>query len=131
MDNLALIHVLAITFWLGVISVEVIFERAKIDQSATVVLHKLTDRYIELPIITVVMVTGLMLWSRTGWSIEILPKVLVGMGAVLSNVICYYFVEKRTPESSVFSQQSKNILWITVPGFICFIAAFLLGTRLI
>lgn len=64
MDLLVTLHLTALSFWLGVVSVEFIFERARIDKEAVIRLHKLTDRYIELPIIFVVFVTGLMLWER-------------------------------------------------------------------
>ena len=127
MDYLALVHVIAISFWLGVISVEVIFERAPIDKGATVLLHQLTDRYVELPTISLVFLSGLLLWSRADWSIEFLPKVLFGFGAIAFNVICYYFVEKRTTEKAVFSRQSNLILLVTFPGVFCFVAAVYLG----
>jgi hypothetical protein len=127
MDYLALIHVIAISFWLGVISVEVIFERARIDKGSIVLLHQLTDRYVELPTISVVLFSGMLLWSRASWSLEFLPKVLFGFGAITLNVICYYFVEKRTVESSTFRKQSTLILWVTFPGVFCFVAAAYLG----
>jgi len=127
MDHLALIHVIAISFWLGVISVEVIFERARIDKGSIVLLHQLTDRYVELPTISVVFISGMLLWSQASWSLDYLPKVLFGFGAIALNVFCYYCVEKRTTETNNFLQQSTRILWVTFPGVFCFIAAVFLG----
>jgi len=127
MDHLVLIHIIAISFWLGVVSVEVIFERARIDKSSIVLLHQLTDRFVELPTISVVFISGMLLWSRASWSLEFLPKVLFGICAIALNVICYYFVEKRTTETNTFLKQSTLILWVTIPGVFCFIAAAYLG----
>jgi hypothetical protein len=69
----------------------------------------------------------MLLWSRSGWSAEYLPKVLFGLGAITFNVVCYYFVEKRTVEASNYRKQSTLILWVTFPGVICFVAAVYLG----
>lgn len=127
MDILILLHLTSLSFWLGVVSVEFIFERACIEKSAVVRLHKLTDRYVELPIITVVFLTGLLLWKRVDWSLNYLPKVLVGSGAVFSNVICYYFVEKRTSQKESYKRYSRFLYKLTLLGVVCFIIAFILG----
>ncbi|MDP6587332.1 MAG: hypothetical protein QF535_21980 [Anaerolineales bacterium] len=127
MDYLVLIHIVSISFWLGVISVEVIFERAKMDKGSIVLLHKLTDRYVELPIILIVFITGVLLWERAAWSTEFIPKVLFGFGAIALNVLCYYFVEKRTIEPVAFLTQSTHILWVVFPGIFCFVSAAYLG----
>jgi len=127
MDHLVLVHIIAISFWLGVVSVEVIIERARIDRNSIVRLHQLVDRFVELPTITVVFISGMLLWSRTSWSLDILPKALLGIGAVFLNAICYYFVEKRAVEGSNFQQQSARILWVTIPAVFCFIGAAYLG----
>jgi len=129
MDRLAILHIVLVAFWLGVVAVEIIFERARIGREARVLMHKLTDRFVELPVITLVLITGLMLWSRASWSMEYLPKVLFGVLAIGANAICYCFVEKRTVESGAYQEQSRNILWITVPGLAGFLIAAYLGGR--
>ena len=46
MEPLALIHIAAIIFWLGVASIEFVIELADIEKSAVVRLHQIADRYV-------------------------------------------------------------------------------------
>lgn len=127
MDIFVILHLTSLSFWLGVISVEFIFERARIGKESVIRLHKLTDRYVELPIIAMVSLTGMLLWARASWDLSLLPKVLAGFGAVGANVFCYYWVEKRTPEKENFKKHSIFLYKATLFGMACFAIAFILG----
>ncbi len=99
MDPLIGAHLLSIGLWGGLVFVEIVFEfqmfRGRLDQLDVAILHRITDRFLELPILALVVATGWMLWQRSGYPDELLPKVLFGLGAVLANVICYIIVELR------------------------------------
>lgn len=129
MDIIVILHLTSLAFWLGVIAVEFVFERARIGKESVIRLHKLTDRYVELPIISVVFLTGMLLWARSSWDLVLLPKVLAGFGAVGANVFCYYCVEKRTPEKENFKKCSLLLYRATLFGMACFVIAFILGGR--
>lgn len=129
MSDLALIHVIAIAFWLGVVAVETVFEKAPIDKNAIAHLHSLTDRFVEIPIVVIVLISGLLLWAQADWTLQLLPKVLAGVGAVAANFYCYYCVEKRSAKESSFDRMSKLIEKSALIGFVCFVAALYLGVR--
>lgn len=129
MDPLIILHLTALSFWLGVVSVEFIFERAKIGKEVVIRLHKLTDRYVELPIIAIVFITGLMLWARTSWSLDYFPKVFFGFLAVASNIFCYYYVETRKLEKENFKHHSLILFKMTIIGLFSFVMALILGGR--
>lgn len=129
MSAIAILHLFAIAFWLGVVSVEFAFERARIGKTNVIRLHKTVDRYIELPSMIVVLITGLLLWHQTSWSLEYLPKVLAGLGAVIANVLCYYFVETRQDDSENFKNHSHWLFKLTVFGLLCFVVALVLGAQ--
>jgi hypothetical protein len=99
MDPLIGAHLLSLGLWGGLVSVEIVFElqmfRGRLDPLDVADLHRITDRFLELPILALVMATGWMLWQRNDYSDELLPKVLFGLGAVLANVVCYIVVELR------------------------------------
>src|SRR5262245_13691348 len=99
MDGLVTTHVLAIAFWGGLVAVEVLFEAAgvsgKIDVRTAALLHRWTDRYLELPVLAVVVGTGVALWARMGWDAIVAWKVGAGLGAIGFNLVCYLMVERR------------------------------------
>ncbi len=73
--------------------------RARMDEKSVAALHRITDRFIELPILIGVVVTGWLLWKRIEFDPELLPKVWFGLGAVAANLICYIIVEMRASEA--------------------------------
>lgn len=99
MSGLAIVHIVCLGLWGGVVLVELLFEldgaRGRIPHDAAARLHRKVDRWIELPILSAVTITGLLLWSRTGWDATLLPKVSLGGGAVLANLLCWIVVERR------------------------------------
>ena len=103
MYPLAAAHILFLGLWGGLVLVEIAFEaqmfRGKMDERAVAVLHRITDRLIELPMLFVVLITGWLLWKQTGFDQTLLPKVMFGLGAVFANVICYVIVEMRASQA--------------------------------
>ena len=99
MDPLGAAHILFLGLWGGLVLVEIAFElqmfRGKMDEKSIAGLHRITDRFIELPILIAVLATGWLLWKRTGFDHELMPKVIFGLGAVLANAVCYVVVEMR------------------------------------
>ena len=112
MEPLIGAHLLSLGLWGGLVFGEIVFEfqmfRGRLDQLDVADLHRITDRYLELPILALVMATGWMLWQRSGYPDELLPKVLFGLGAVLANVICYIIVELRAATATRIRLEKQN-----------------------
>ncbi len=103
MYPLAAAHIIFLGLWGGLVMVEIAFEaqmfRGRMEEKSVAGLHRITDRFIELPVLAAVLFTGWLLWEQTGFDQALLPKVLFGLGAVLVNVICYVIVEMRASEA--------------------------------
>lgn len=134
-------HIIFLGLWGGLVVTEIVFEaqmfRGKLDEKAIAGLHRITDRFIELPVLVAVLVTGWLLWKQTGFDQQLLPKVLFGLGAVLANVICYIIVELRASEAlrataagqgGVRLRKLSIALAMTIaPGVLLAFAALFLG----
>ena len=133
MDGLVTGHVIAIAFWAGLVAVEVLFEAAgvsgKIDVRSAALLHRWTDRYLELPVLAAVAGTGVALWARMGWDAGVAWKVGAGLGAIMFNLVCYVLVERRCRIESPF--EAKRFTWRMIytvaPGFLLAFAALYMG----
>lgn len=97
-----MIHLLAAGLWLGCVLVEVAFERSLAAHGhwqLLAQLHDRVDRWVELPILAVVALTGAwLLYSRFG-SVEqsgwLQVKIAFGALAVLANLYCAALVFRR------------------------------------
>ena len=141
MNSLVAAHIIFLGLWGGLVVTEIVFEgqmfRGKLDEKAIAGLHRITDRFIELPVLAAVLVTGWLLWEQTGFDQALLPKVLFGLGAVLANAICYIIVELRASEAlraasagldSARLRKLSITLAITIaPGVLFAFAALFLG----
>jgi len=133
MDGLVTGHVIAIAFWAGLVAVEVLFEAAgvsgKIDVRSAALLHRWTDRYLELPVLAAVAGTGVALWARIGWDAGVAWKVGAGLGAIMFNLVCYVLVERRCQIESPL--EAKRFTWRMIysvaPGFLLAFAALYMG----
>lgn len=133
MSGLATAHVIALEFWAGLVAVEVLFEAAalghRIEPRAAALLHRWTDRYLELPALGVVVGTGLALWAGSGWDGALTWKVAAGLGAVGFNLFCYGLVERRCAIES--PAEVHRFTWQIVrfvsPGFVLAAVALALG----
>lgn len=138
-------HIIFLGLWGGLVLVEIVFEaqmfRGKMDEKSVAALHRITDRLMELPILVAVLVTGWLLWQRTGFDQALLPKVLFGLGAVVTNVVCFVIVEMRASRALRVAGSDDGdpglrrlsiILAITITPGVLFagIALFLGGQRI-
>jgi hypothetical protein len=102
-NPLAAAHILFLGLWGGLVLVEIAFEaqmfRGKLDEKSVAGLHRITDRFIEIPILIAVLLTGWLLWKQTGYDHALMTKVLFGLVAVFANVVCYVIVELRASEA--------------------------------
>ena len=62
MEPLIGAHLLSLGLWGGLVFVEIVFEfqmfRGRLDQLDVAILHRITDRFLELPILALVIATG-------------------------------------------------------------------------
>ncbi len=99
--TLLALHACFAATWLGCILTEAIFERALLPQGrqsqlALAHLHVRVDKFIELPSIFGVAVTGLLLLDQTGRAGVPLHTMLgAGMLAIIANLYCVFLVFKR------------------------------------
>ena len=96
------IHIVAASFWAGMIVVETLVELQAAKGSAqdlrfVAKLHKIVDTYFEATIVAIVLVTGSILLFQIWPNISLLlaVKVIAGLLAVVVNIICIYFVLAR------------------------------------
>jgi hypothetical protein len=75
--------------------IEVLAERGRLELDAVARIHQATDRFIEVPTLIGVVITGLLLWERSGWSPDLAPKVAFGAAAVVANFVTVVYVERR------------------------------------
>ena len=101
MEPLHVAHLVALGMWLGVVITEVLFEFAASDAEslrAAARFHYNVDKYGELPILIVVLVTGTILtvraWPLTPLHFMKISASLVSVGAAL---ICVLWVFQRRP----------------------------------
>lgn len=138
-------HIIFLGLWGGLVLVEIAFEaqmfRGKMDERSVAGLHRITDRLMELPILVAVLLTGWLLWQRTGFDQALLPKVLFGLGAVVMNIVCFVIVEMRasralrvadSDDSDPGLRRLSIILAITITPGVLFagVALFLGGQRI-
>jgi hypothetical protein len=101
MKNIALlIHLVFFGVWLGCVLTEALFERAllgqgRVQERILVGLHKRVDLWIEIPAFSGVLISGLVLLSRSDWSPTLQMKVLFGLVAIVANIYCVGLVFRR------------------------------------
>ncbi len=147
MPTILLIHIIFLGLWGGLVLVEILFEvqmfRSQIDERAIARLHQLSDRLIELPVLTVIVASGWYLWYSTNYSSEYIPKIIFALGAVAANMICYIFVEQRASVSKLIQESndskenndyklrlrnlSKKLLATIIPGIVFAMAALFIA----
>jgi hypothetical protein len=94
------IHLVVASAWMGLIAAELIIERmarGKVIRQFVAKVHKTIDIYIEAPLVALVLITGCILLYRLGAGVSpmLLFKIVLGVVAVVSNVICIYWVLRR------------------------------------
>ncbi|MBN7796664.1 hypothetical protein [Parahaliea mediterranea] len=99
MTIVLIVHLLAVGVWIGVVGAEWVIER---DGTASpeanlraASMHAVTDRWIELPALLVILATGLLMLHERHFEGLFLYKLIFAMLAILFNLICVYAVFKR------------------------------------
>jgi hypothetical protein len=99
MEPLHVAHLMALGIWLGIVITEALFEFSGSDPEslrAAARFHYTVDMYGELPILGLVVVTGLMLAARVeSWTPLHYVKIAASLLAIGSNVVCAVWVVQR------------------------------------
>ncbi len=105
------IHIIAIGIWAGCVLTEVVLElvleKLLPESSNLARLHALIDRFVEIPAILVVAVTGVVLLQSIQWDMLLQVKVAFGVSAVVLNSIAAYTVHRR----------DQSLLSSDMPGY--------------
>lgn len=122
MSTLAVLHILAVTLWGGVVTSETFIETYKArsaDQRKMITdLHYRIDLFIESPLLFAVLITGMLLIGQSTWSTLLAIKVAAGLVVIGANAVCIVCVVRRylamhasTEEESLseFAIQTKRI----------------------
>ncbi|AJX14330.1 hypothetical protein WJ95_27045 [Burkholderia ubonensis] len=93
------LHLVFVAAWMSCVIVEGIFEHA-IDRSPEQRsfisnLHWATDKYVEIPAFTIVLVTGAILLAHRTPTPLLLTKVAFGTLAIALNAVCVWIVVRR------------------------------------
>src|SRR5579871_3627034 len=93
------VHLLLVGMWFGCVAVELLLENApgKIPalRAWVPLLHFKIDKFVEIPIVVSVLITGFLLVDPRRLSGIYLVKVTCGLGAALANLICFLPITKR------------------------------------
>ncbi|MBI1816366.1 MAG: hypothetical protein HYR72_15420 [Deltaproteobacteria bacterium] len=97
------LHLIAVSFWLGMVAAETVLEfcgRDAVSRRTVAVAHRWIDLLFEIPVVIVVVGTGTLLLARA-WPASPLLLVKVGAGsiAVIANLICVPLVHARWKET--------------------------------
>lgn len=136
MSALLTLHLLGLGIWIGVVAAEVFIEFDGIKDEGSLIkaskLHFLTDIWVEIPAFTLVLVTGLLMINFEKLEGAFLFKVILGVSAIVFNLICVYAVFKRRKYAVIGDikgmQSTDPIMRLGGAGFIpSFLAAIIFG----
>lgn len=133
MSALAVIHLLALGLWGGVVGVEVLFEvrglQGRLPSDVVARMHAETDRFLEIPLLLLVVGSGALLWAQRDWSSDLLPKALFGLGAVAANLGNVVFVHQRAKGRVAEASVPRYLAVTVLPGLVFAGAALAVGGR--
>jgi hypothetical protein len=100
MSAIVFVHILAAGFWLGCAAVEVVIERSRGGRDAAkkrlvADYHVIVDKWIEIPSITVLLGTGVMMIDVERLAGLYLLKVICGASVIALNAWCAIVVRQR------------------------------------
>lgn len=131
MSTLAVVHLLALGFWGGVVGVEILFElrglQGGLPSDVVARMHSETDRFLEVPLLFAVVASGLVLWQQRDWSPDLLPKVLFALGAVAANLGNVVFVHQRVNGRVAAASVPRYLAATVLPGLVFAVAALVIG----
>jgi hypothetical protein len=127
------LHLFAATFWFGLLAMETVMElHANTPARREVIarIHAWSDPIFELPAVSVLLATGLILLTRS-WPPTplLLAKVALGGTAILINYWCYSFVIKRARHTTADTERIRLTRNIALTGLAIppAMAAFVIG----
>ena len=93
------LHVFCAAAWTGCILVEALYEHS-IDHSPTMrrfvsVLHWRTDKYVEVPALAGVLLSGGIMLAHADMTVMLWTKVALGLTAIAFNLACVVLVARR------------------------------------
>jgi hypothetical protein len=134
-DILAMVHLVMLSLWGGVVATEAVIEvlpfRQRDLHAATIRFHYWIDLLVELPLVLAVTTTGVALFFLTD-PLTPLHWVKVGFGgaAVAVNLFCIVVVVKRgRGDEPRLWRASRTVLACFVIGLLCAAGAAILGFR--
>ena len=99
MEPLLFTHLIAVGVWAGCVATEVVLELALKHvppiKSQLAVLHAKIDRFVELPAILIAAATGAALLGRANFDLILGIKVVLGVSAVVMNLVAAFTVDRR------------------------------------
>jgi hypothetical protein len=132
------IHIVAASAWMGLIAAEVVVELLAHDtvtRRFVAEAHKRIDVYFEAPLVGIVLLTGSVLFYRLwpGATPLLIVKVVAGLIAVLSNIVCIRWVlqRARATDEGEFFELAKKVSWTgyTIPFGLLALGIGLYGAR--
>lgn len=125
------IHLFAAAFWFGLLTMETVMELYANNPARREVVAKIhgwTDPLFELPAVTVLLVTGIIMLMRIEQPSGLLIlKIVLGGGAILTNYWCYTYVFRRfnaNDEDRIIWTRKIALTGVAIPPAII---AFVLG----
>jgi len=105
-------HFLVLGTWLGVVLAELVFEavgsRSETYRRSAAAFHGAVDRYVEIPLLVGVLVTGLALMDGSiVFDGPMKAKLACGVGAVAINGACAFAVFQRERESAEGAPEAR------------------------
>ena len=95
-EAVRLLHFGALCAWAGVVAVEGVIELGDRDDGVHATrLHYLIDLFVEGPLLAIVLLTGIVLWSQASMSSLLAIKIGCGLVAIGANLLCVGFVVLR------------------------------------
>lgn len=92
-------HILALGAWGGLVAGEMVIEIASLKaqrlQYAVAKYHQLIDKFVEIPLLVAVLISGAILATQTNMSSYLAVKIAFGLAAVLVNFVCVVVVIQR------------------------------------
>jgi len=141
-DVLAMVHLMVLSLWGGVVATEAVIEvlpfRQRELHAATIRFHYWIDLLVELPLVLAVIATGAGLWILTD-PVTPLHLVKIGLGgaAVAVNLFCIVVVVKRgrrlesDADDGTLWRASRTVLACFAAGLLCAAGAAILGFRFV
>ncbi len=118
-------HFLVLGTWLGVVLAELVVEalgaRSEALRKAAAAFHGGVDRYVEIPLLVGVVVTGLGLMGGIEFDAAMTAKIACGLGAVAVNGLCAVAVfqrEKEAKEGASEERLAELTKWVWLSAFV-------------